>query len=429
MKNPIKVCPICGNKVEGKVDRSLANQATRVGTKGLVGGANYAAMIASGAAVGSAVPVVGTVIGGLAGAATAALTNTFIGKGIDKAGDAIEGNFLDMDFEFTCPNCGHTWSAKGHEEDVEENDEEDEEENKKFSFRVEKVLRHEKKVIVKGVLHSGSAYTGMKVFVDNIGGLNDDISIDDSSEELVSKNEIDNVNEKPIIAKIEKIINIKGLVNGFKKEEEVEYIDEDVCSDSWNFANDCILHLSGINANQIGSIAYIEELDTAEDIDDCINNLSNTEQEYLSEVKSCLADGEIGPRERRLLDKLRDKLGITEERAAALEDSLSSNGLSAEEQEYLTEVKSCLADGEIGPRERRLLDKLRDKLGITEERAATLEASLSSNGLSAEEQEYLTEFKECVEDGVVSDKNRRLLEKLREMSGISVERARELEQM
>ena len=107
-----------------------------------------------------------------------------------------------------------------------------------------------------------------------------------------------------------------------------------------------------------------------------------------------------------------------------------SNGqthITASEQEYLDMVKDCLEDGEIGVRERKLLDKIRVKNGISEERAKELEATLSAPQLTDDEKEYLEAFKDACEDGKVSDKQRRLLEKLRVMYGISEERAREIE--
>ena len=98
-------------------------------------------------------------------------------------------------------------------------------------------------------------------------------------------------------------------------------------------------------------------------------------KEYLEEVKMCLEeDNEISPRERRLLDRLRIKLNISEERAKELEESLKSPQLTKDEQEYLEEYKLCMEeDGEISSKERRLLDRLRDKLGISVERAKELE--------------------------------------------------------
>ena len=106
---------------------------------------------------------------------------------------------------------------------------------------------------------------------------------------------------------------------------------------------------------------------------------------------------------------------------------ITSNEITNEEQEYLNEVKECLVDGELGSSERRLLNKLRDKLGISEERANELEASLSKPQLSEEEKEYVEAYQDALEDGVVSEKERRLLDKLMKINGISEERAKELE--
>lgn len=103
--------------------------------------------------------------------------------------------------------------------------------------------------------------------------------------------------------------------------------------------------------------------------------------------------------------------------------------LSQQEQEYIAEVKECLADGELGNSERRLLNKLRDKLGIGEERANELEASLSKPQLSEEEQEYVEAYQDAMEDGVISEKERRLLDKLMKINGISEDRAKELEKL
>lgn len=103
--------------------------------------------------------------------------------------------------------------------------------------------------------------------------------------------------------------------------------------------------------------------------------LDNNEAEYLEELKACLEeDAEISPRERRLLNRIREKLGISEERAAELEASLVKPQLTEEEQEYLEEYKACLEeDGEITPKARRMLDRFRNRLGIFEERALEIE--------------------------------------------------------
>ena len=104
-------------------------------------------------------------------------------------------------------------------------------------------------------------------------------------------------------------------------------------------------------------------------------SVTSEEQEYLEEIRACLDnDGEITSRERRLLDRLRKSLGITEARAKELEASV--NSMSDEEKEYQEELKARLEDGTISDRERRLLDRLRKSLGISEERAMAIENRL-----------------------------------------------------
>lgn len=106
------------------------------------------------------------------------------------------------------------------------------------------------------------------------------------------------------------------------------------------------------------------------------DSLTDSEREYLTELKECLEDGTISERENRLLDRLRKSLGISEQRAEELKE-MASEKLTEAEKEYLTEYEACMADGQISDRERRLLDKLSKSLGITPARIAELEAKVS----------------------------------------------------
>ena len=103
--------------------------------------------------------------------------------------------------------------------------------------------------------------------------------------------------------------------------------------------------------------------------------------------------------------------------------------ITAKEQEYLDAIKVCVADGELGGSERRLLNRVRIKLGISEERAAELEASLQKPQLTEEEQEYLEAYQEAMEDGVVSKNERCMLDTLMKMNNISEKRAKEIEML
>lgn len=126
--------------------------------------------------------------------------------------------------------------------------------------------------------------------------------------------------------------------------------------------------------NKLFGFAYNNVIALCNDSENESDTDNNAEQEYLKELEDILSDGEISQRERRLLDKIRTQLGISEERAAELEASLSKPSLTQEEQEYLDEYKEIIADGEISPRDQRFLDKLKKANGISESRAKEIEA-------------------------------------------------------
>lgn len=105
-------------------------------------------------------------------------------------------------------------------------------------------------------------------------------------------------------------------------------------------------------------------------------NLSDNEAEYLDMVKDCLEDGEIGARERKLLDKIRMKNGISEERAKELEATLNAPQLTDDEKEYLEMYQEYAAKGKITEKERNRLNKFAIALGILKERAEQIERDL-----------------------------------------------------
>ena len=114
-------------------------------------------------------------------------------------------------------------------------------------------------------------------------------------------------------------------------------------------------------------------------IDNDSTSLSNYEKEYLEEVKFMFEDdGIIDEKERRVLNRLKDKLKISDEKADYLENQfLASTTYSENEKEYIEEYKEFLNDGEITDKERRTLNRFATKLDLTPERVAELENSLT----------------------------------------------------
>ena len=112
------------------------------------------------------------------------------------------------------------------------------------------------------------------------------------------------------------------------------------------------------------------------------------------------------------------------------QSAVNSGSLPPREKEYIEEFKACLADnnGTISNSQRRLLEKVRVSLWVSEARARELEAMCSAPQLTDEEKEYLTEYKACLNDGgTITASERRLLERVRKSLGISEQRAKELE--
>lgn len=110
----------------------------------------------------------------------------------------------------------------------------------------------------------------------------------------------------------------------------------------------------------------VEEHDTNEGS----GSLSDNEKSYIEEYQFCIEeDGELTSKELKMLDRLRIKLGISELRAAEL-ISLVSPQYTEEEKEFIEEIKACLEDdGVITSREIKMLDRMSTRLGISDTRA------------------------------------------------------------
>ena len=177
----------------------------------------------------------------------------------------------------------------------------------------------------------------------------------------------------------------------------------------------------------VGEMSNIENSETA--------NLDN-EQKYIEEIKDMLSDdGKIDDGEKRILERKRQKFGISEERAKELKEQLTKKTeFSEAELKYIEEVKEAIEEnGEITSDDRRLLDRRMSKLGIKSERANEIETYVlqkQPKDYSEDELKYIEEIKFCLEDdSEISPKERKMLNTELEDLGISQERADELEQI
>ncbi len=159
------------------------------------------------------------------------------------------------------------------------------------------------------------------------------------------------------------------------------------------------------------------------------------ETSYMDEIKFMLEDdNEIDSNERRLLDRKREKLGISPERAKEIEDSIINKKInfSKEELDFIEYIKECITDGVISQEDRRIIQRRAEKLGIPTERSSELEnfvMNKQTKPYTDDEIKYIEELKFCLEDdNEISASERRLLNKERDNLSISHERAEKIEQ-
>lgn len=174
--------------------------------------------------------------------------------------------------------------------------------------------------------------------------------------------------------------------------------------------------------------------------------LNSKEEKYYYELLiDLLEDGVIDDSERNILNKRKEKYSISDTRAKELEDNAKKEHLeskmpkfeSDEEKEYYDLLLDIMADGMIDNSERNLLNKKKDKLGLSDSKALELERFAKNEYLdnkipslkTKEEKDYYELLIDMMEDGVIDESERNVLNKRREKYGISVSRASEIESL
>ena len=120
-------------------------------------------------------------------------------------------------------------------------------------------------------------------------------------------------------------------------------------------------------------IAETVQIEEVEGLPESI--FTEEEKQYMDEVRYMLEDdGKIDEKENRVLERFRQKFNLSEDRANELKNILlSAVDLNSQELEYLKEYETFIQDGDIKERERRLLNRVANLLGISEDRALEIE--------------------------------------------------------
>lgn len=401
-------CPQCGNYVEGNKIKSYSNKVARQGAKSLVHGATSMGGTATGAAIGSAIlPGIGTVLGAAAGFIGSAMFNQKVNESIDKAGDYIEDEFADLEYEFTCPKCGRRWTS------------------------AQRVTSNSSNTSSNSEIGSFVLMTGRKL----IG--NPHIQLSNNFSQVMG-------------------IALKQRFYSIIESRFGVTIPNDVRSSLKTYDN-VTDYLIKVTANNTDSLSDADKTQIGQYIQSIVakligisslslsNNISQMMRQTTKERLFSIIESDFGFRipvtvingfktYQDIVDYLSSAIETKTESSIALESSSNTTITANQESqsskndlEYLEALKELLEEGDISDRERRMLDRMRQSLGISEQRAAELEASLQKPQLTEDEQEYLDMYREYAEEGAITEKIRNRLDRFASALGISPERAKELE--
>lgn len=173
-----------------------------------------------------------------------------------------------------------------------------------------------------------------------------------------------------------------------------------------------------------------------------MENLTNEEKDYYELLVDLLDNGEISDSEMNILNKRKEKYSISDSRASEIEEFAREERLqnlkpqNDSENSYYELILDFMENGIVSESNRKILNKRLEKYGITEARAKELEYFAKQEYLeskkvkfeSEEEKEYYDFIVDLMENGAISENSRKILDKRKIKFGISETRAKELEE-
>lgn len=239
--------------------------------------------------------------------------------------------------------------------------------NSKYTFAREQHFNPSKKpYIPDGLIWFPHEVSWQRLATQRMSGgiLKYSESVSSSENRVVTSNELQDINAevKALFAKM------KG---GIKRESNYEIsMNEDQEWEIFVEFKPIEEFDASVDFSDIAETVQIEEVEGSPD-----SIFTEEEKQYMDEVRYMLEDDdEIDEKESRLLERFRQKFNLSEDRANELKNILlSAVDLNSQELEYLKEYETFIQDGEIKERERRLLNRVANLLGISEDRALEIE--------------------------------------------------------
>lgn len=147
-----------------------------------------------------------------------------------------------------------------------------------------------------------------------------------------------------------------------------------------------------------------------------MENLTNEEKDYYELLVDLLENGEISDSERNILNKRKEKYSISDSRASEIEEFAKQERLqnlkpqNNSETSYYELILDFMENGIVSESNRKILNKRLEKYGITEARAKELEYFAKQEYLeskkvkfeSEEEKEYYDFIVDLMENGAIS---------------------------
>ena len=401
-------CPQCGNFVEGTPIRDFMRKVTR-------GAIKKGSTTFTGAAIGSIVPGLGTLIGGAIGLAAGALMENQVN---DLSKTAEKSLFGEPELEYTCPRCGKKWTS------IKKVD---------YSPTISKSIQNNSSSSKKK--DSSSNMNEIQFLVINIASrlFNTSLNLDNSFCLL------DQQYKHIIVEQIEKELEVSiapEMMDQFNTYHDLaDYVENNVST--LTKAKILVLKIAK------GVLGPAERT-----IDSSFVQLGQKNKERIRKAIEERCNITISDFEIKSFNTYRDIATVIEAKGwrpkvkpiiknndpnNSQTRTKQGNYITAEnsenlkDQEYLDALKDLLENGDISDRERRMLDRLRQSFGISEQRAAELEASLQKPQLTEDDREYLDMYREYAEEGAITEKIRNRLDRFASALGISPERVKQLE--
>ncbi|SFF95799.1 hypothetical protein SAMN04488033_11673 [Salegentibacter agarivorans] len=146
----------------------------------------------------------------------------------------------------------------------------------------------------------------------------------------------------------------------------VKYNSEEEVNTSSFKKYEWIVNVEFADVNELSQFEQPIKIEPSDTLNSDNKKYNSNLEKYKEDVLLMIEDdGIIDEMERNILNRKIKKYGLSEEDARAIENDLITSGYSENELKYIEELKEFLEDGGITEIERKILDRYAQKFGVT----------------------------------------------------------------